>query len=205
MAYLNLYKNSPTAGGTDGSKVVAGNPVITPYLDLTSNETANIKLALRCDSGYASLQPTVITPTAPATTLAAGAAVAATSITVTSAAGMQVGNRIEIGTGGTLETKRITAITGAVLTIDSALANLQASGNAVVCRSKYQIALAPDNAGVAGTFGDWGAALTISDTIADVNTIFWAQARAVAAEVVPYNDIAAYLVIAYKVGVEQLS
>ena len=125
---------------------------------------------------------------------------AATSITVTSAAGLQVGNRIEIGTGGTLETKRITNITGAVLTLDSALANLQASGNAVVCRSKYQIALAPDNAGVHGTFGDWGAAMTISDTITDVHTIFFAQVRAVSAEAVPYNDIAAYLAINYKVG-----
>ncbi|MHC1760520.1 MAG: hypothetical protein AB9917_13630 [Negativicutes bacterium] len=200
MSYLNLYKNNPTAGGTDGSKVVTGNPVITPYLDLAANETAIIKLALRSDTFYATLQPTVITPTAPATTLAVEAAIGATTISVVSATGLKVGNRIDIGTGGTLETKRITAIDGTTLRVDSALVNVQASGAAVVCRSKYQIALAPDNAGEPGTFGDWGEALTITDTIDDTNTIIWAQVRALAAEAVPYNDTSAGLSIAYKVG-----
>lgn len=200
MAYLNLYKNNPTAGGTDGSKVVAGNPVITPYLDLAANETATIKLALRGDPGYATLQPTVVTPTAPATTLAAEASIGAVTISVASAAGLQAGNRIDIGTGVTLETKRITAIDGTTVTIDSALANVQAPGAAVVCRSKFQLALAPDNAGEPGTFGDWGEALTITDTIDDTNYIIHAQVRALAAEAVPYNDAAACLSIAYKVG-----
>lgn len=200
MSYLNLYKNNPTAGGTDGSKVVAGNPVITPYLDLALSETADIKLALRGDPGYATLQPTVITPKAPVTTLAAEAAIGAATISVASATGLQVGNRIDIGTGGTLETKRITAIDGTTLTINSALVNIQAAGAVVVCRSKYQMALALDNAGEPGTFGDWGAALTITDTIDDTNTIIWLQVRALAAESIPYNDAAANLSIAYKVG-----
>ena len=200
MSYLNLYKNNPTAGGTDGSKVVAGNPVITPYLDLAANETADIKLALRADAGYATLQPTIITPTALATTLADEAVAGAVSLLLASVTGLQVGNRIDIGTGGTLETKRITLITETTLTIDSALANTQASSAAVVCRSKFQIALAPDNAGAPGTFGEWGEALTIAETIAAANTLIWARIRALAAEAIPYNDIAASLAISYKVG-----
>ena len=178
----------------------AGNPIITPYLDLAADETATIKLALRCDSGYTSLQPTVITPTAPSTILSAEAAVAATSLTAASSTGLQVGNLIDIGAGGTLETKRITAIDGTTLTISSALTNVQPAGATVACRSKYQISLAPDNAGTAGTFGAWGAALTVEDTVTDTNTIIWAKFRALEAEAIPYNDTAASLMIDYKVG-----
>ena len=200
MAYFNLYKNNPTASGVDGSKVVAGNPVVTPYLDLATNETATIKLALRGDPGYSTLQPTVVTPTAPATTLAAEAVAESNTIAVTAASGLQIGNRIDIGAGATLETKRITGINGVTLTLESALANLQPVGAAVVCRSKFQLALAPDNTGEPGTFGDWGAALELSETIGDTNFIIWLKVRALAAEAIPYNDIAASLSIAYRVG-----
>jgi len=200
MAYLNLYKNNPTAGGVDGNKVVAGNPVITPYLDLVSGETANIKLALRCDAGFASLQPTVITPASTATTLSAEALADALTIVVESATGLQVGNLLDIGAGETIETKRIIGIDGSAITLNSALDNTQALGAAVSSRSKYQIALALDVDGVPGTFGEWGAALTVSATIAAVNTIIWAQVRALAADVVPYKDASSWLAIAYKVG-----
>ena len=307
MSLLNIYKNNPTAGGTDGSKVVTGNPIITPYIDLVNNETTNIKLALRNDSGYRSQQATVITPTALSTTLSTAATAAARTISVASVTGLQIGNRVSIGAGTTLETKRIIAINGIVLTLDSVLTNDQVSGAAVVCQSKYQIALAKDSSGSPGTFGDFGAALTLpflatpealvaatatmggslasgdyvyqvtaydanGETMAsaaaaitvpsgtstnvvtlnwdavsgatgykvygrtaalklliatvttnsytdggsvtpagalpttsavqitDTNTIIWAQFRALAAEVVPYNDIAASLSISYKVG-----
>ena len=196
MAFLNLYKNSPTAGGTDGSLVVTGNPIITPYLDLTTSATVDIKLALRCDTGYTSTGDTTITPTAAATTLSAQALATATTISVTAATGLQVGNRIQVGT----ETKRITVIDGTTLTIDTALVGTQASGAAVVCQSKYQIALALDDAGVAGTFGDYGAALTFTSAVDATNTIIWARFRAQAVEAIPYNDIAASLTITATVG-----
>jgi hypothetical protein len=200
MAYISIYKNNPTAGIADGSKVGAGNPVITPYLDLSIDETANVKLAIRCDTGYASLQPTIITPAAPESTLTAEAAVGATAIIVAATTGLQIGNRIDIGAAGTLESKRITSITGMTLTIDSALANTQAIGAAVACKSKSQMALASDNAGSPATFGEWGAPLTISGTITDVNTIFWAKFRAQAIETIPYNDNSGSLALSYKVG-----
>lgn len=200
MAYMNLYKNNPTAGGTDGSKVVAGNPIITPYVDLASNETAIIKLALRCDTDYASLQPTVVTPAAPETTLSASASAGATTVAVTASTGLQIGNRIAIGTGETQEAKRITAIDGATLTLDSALTNAQASGAAVICQSKYRIALSLDNAGAPSGFGEYGAAMTITDTIGDTNYIIHAQVQALSAEAIPYNDLAAWLDVSYKVG-----
>lgn len=50
-----------------------------------------------------------------------------------------------------------------------------------------QWALAPDNNDSPGTWGAWGAALTISSQITDVNTVFWAKARAAATDT-PYND-----------------
>lgn len=163
---MNLYKNSPTAGAADGVKIVAGNPLMTPYLDLSSNETYDATLAVRCDSGYRSTSATVITPKATETTLAASAAATATSITVASATGLQVGNRIAIGSGGTQEIKRITAISDATLTLDSALSNAQDSGAAVASQSKNQIALA---IGSSGSFGDYGAALTLPYLATPVN------------------------------------
>ena len=45
MGVLGIYKNNPTAGETDGTKVVAGNPIITPFLDMASNAATEIKLA----------------------------------------------------------------------------------------------------------------------------------------------------------------
>ena len=161
MSDMNLYKNNPTAGGADGVPVVTGNPVRTPFLDLASDETADIVLALRCSTGYRSRQATVITPTAAETTLAAAAAAGDQTISAASVGGLVVNNRIAIGSGDTQEIKRITAISDTTITLDSVLANAQASGAAVVCQSKYQIALAKDSGGVAGTFGDFGAALTL--------------------------------------------
>lgn len=47
--------------------------------------------------------------------------------------------------------------------------------------------LAPDNAGAPGAFGAWGAGLSITGPVSDVNAIFWARARAVDTEE-PVND-----------------
>ena len=66
MAYLHLYKSSPTVGAADGTLVSEGtelNPVTTPALNATNNdESAGIKLALRCDAGYNTQGNTVVTP-----------------------------------------------------------------------------------------------------------------------------------------------
>jgi len=53
-------------------------------------------------------------------------------------------------------------------------------------------ALAPDNAGSAGTYGAYGAALTLSSAIDATNTIFWAKAKATSDES-PVNDTAVAL------------
>ena len=53
---IHLYKNNPTAGGTDGSMVsegTNGNPIIIGPLDASENEESTpLKLAIRCDDGY---------------------------------------------------------------------------------------------------------------------------------------------------------
>ena len=62
---IHLYKNNPTAGGTDGSMVsegTNGNPIIIGPLDASKNEeSAPLTLGIRCDSGYATAANTVIT------------------------------------------------------------------------------------------------------------------------------------------------
>lgn len=67
MAYIHVYKNNPTAGGTDGQQVSEGdgsNPVIVGPLNATNNEeSAPIKLAVRCEAGYTTSGDTTITPT----------------------------------------------------------------------------------------------------------------------------------------------
>lgn len=55
-------------------------------------------------------------------------------------------------------------------------------------------ALAPDNAGVAGTFGSYGAALTFSAEIPDTNVLFWAKAKAASSES-PVEDTTVDLVL----------
>ncbi|SFH39296.1 hypothetical protein SAMN05660649_05033 [Desulfotomaculum arcticum] len=48
-------------------------------------------------------------------------------------------------------------------------------------------ALAPDNAGAAGTFGNYGAALTLPGVVTNAGTPFWVKARATNDEP-PQND-----------------
>ena len=55
-------------------------------------------------------------------------------------------------------------------------------------------ALAPDNGGTPGTFGAYGAALTITSVINATNTIFWAKAKATSGET-PANDTSVDLVV----------
>lgn len=52
--WLNLYKGSPTSGGTDGTAVSTGDNTapITFTLDATQNEVQSDTLAVRCESGY---------------------------------------------------------------------------------------------------------------------------------------------------------
>ena len=63
MAYINIYNGNPTAGLADGTLVsTAGaqtNPVAVT-LDASQNESATVKLALRCESGYRTQGNTVI-------------------------------------------------------------------------------------------------------------------------------------------------
>lgn len=114
MAYMGCYKNSPTAGGTDGTLITSDTKLITERLNGTANAVSEpIKLAVRCSEDIYTDGNTTITPT---------------------------------------------------------------GDNAAMW------ALAPDNSGSAGTFGDYGAALTITASIDDTNTIFWAKAKSVSTE-----------------------
>lgn len=67
MELINIYKNNPTAGQTDGTLVSTGgaqtSPIETGELDAAINEqTDPIKLAIRCETGYQTTGETTITP-----------------------------------------------------------------------------------------------------------------------------------------------
>ena len=133
-ALIGLYFGTVTAGGTDGTRASEGTgatPITIGPLDTATNEESSaVKLAIRCDSGYAATGAT-ITPT------------------------------------GTTATKW---------------------------------ALAPDDAGNAGTFGAYGAALEVG-AVADSNTLIWCKAKAASAET-PSNDVSVDLVIAATIAPE---
>lgn len=62
-AYINVYKNNPTAGGTDGTAVSIGGTYTDPIsvsLNATNSESKKVKLAIRCESGYVTTSNTVI-------------------------------------------------------------------------------------------------------------------------------------------------
>lgn len=54
MAHHAIYINNPTANGQDGTKISSGDGTqpLKATLDSTQSETAVIKCAIRCDSGY---------------------------------------------------------------------------------------------------------------------------------------------------------
>ncbi len=64
---LHVYMNNPTAGNTDGQQVSEGdgsNPItVGPLNSSNGEESAPVKLALRCDSNEITNGAIVITPT----------------------------------------------------------------------------------------------------------------------------------------------
>ena len=63
-SYVNIYKNNPTAGSTDGTAVSTDGANTSPIeflLDASQNEVATVKLAIRTESGYVTSGTTTIT------------------------------------------------------------------------------------------------------------------------------------------------
>ncbi len=63
MALINLYKDNPSVGMTDGVLVSAGGDFSSPIsftLDAGQNESAVMKLAVRCQTGYQTSGDTII-------------------------------------------------------------------------------------------------------------------------------------------------
>ena len=61
-AYINVYKNNPTAGATDGTAVSTGGVLTSPIsfvLDASQNESQTLKLAVRTESGYIATDVTI--------------------------------------------------------------------------------------------------------------------------------------------------
>lgn len=65
-AYINLYMNNPTAGGTDGTAISTDGTYTSPLtvsLDAAINESKTVKLAVRTEAGYTTSGDTVISDT----------------------------------------------------------------------------------------------------------------------------------------------
>ncbi len=61
-AYINIYKNNPTAGATDGTAVSTDGAFTAPIsftLDASQNESQTLKLAVRTESGYIASDVTI--------------------------------------------------------------------------------------------------------------------------------------------------
>ena len=64
--YINIYAGNPTAGGTDGTQVStdgANTSPITATLDASKSESATVKCAIRCETGYKVVGDVTIAPT----------------------------------------------------------------------------------------------------------------------------------------------
>jgi len=62
-AYINLYMNNPTAGGTDGTAISTDGTYTSPLtvsLDAAINESKTVKLAVRTETGYTTTGSTTI-------------------------------------------------------------------------------------------------------------------------------------------------
>jgi hypothetical protein len=129
-----LYEGTVTGGGTNGTLVSENTglqPVEVGPLNATDNDvSSDIKLAVRCESGYL-CDDCVVTPT------------------------------------GTKSAKW---------------------------------ALAPDNSGSPGTYGAYGAALSVG-SVPDTNVLIWAKAKATSDES-PQNDTTVDLVITATIEAE---
>jgi len=201
MAYIHTYLNG-SSGGTDGTLVSEGTGLspITCTLNSTNNEVSSpIKLAIRCDSGYQSTSDIVIIPIGLSTTVSGTNNSGQAVLNVTSATGYSKGETIVIGTGGTVETKVISSISVNAITLTTNLVNTHSNGETIVSQSYLKWALAPDNSGSAGTFGDYGTGLTISSVVGATNTIFWIMAKSTSDEI-PMNDISCSLQVTTTIG-----
>lgn len=61
--YINLYKNNPTAGATDGTAVSTDGAFTEPFsftLDASQNESQTLQAAIRTESGYQTTGDTII-------------------------------------------------------------------------------------------------------------------------------------------------
>lgn len=61
--YINLYKNNPTAGATDGTAVSTDGAFTAPFsftLDASQNESQTLQAAIRTVSGYQTTGDTII-------------------------------------------------------------------------------------------------------------------------------------------------
>jgi hypothetical protein len=170
------------------SLMVQGNLITTNTINATTNEvSSSIKLALRCDTGYATLNNTTVTPVAAFSftgdTQSGNASIINISIDTKN---LGIGQRV-LGTNIPAGATIATIVSSSSITI-SVNCTGTATGVNITQGDPAKWALAPDNAGSPGTYGAYGAALTIASSIDGTNYIFWTKAKSTSDES-PINDI----------------
>jgi hypothetical protein len=183
--YLHLYKNSPTAGGTDGQLVsetisstlsaatIVGATTIT-VADATNFNTSGLAIKIGTES------TTVTSVSGNVITVPALTAIHANGETVINTAAGS--NSITFGpldaTAGAESAAQTLAIRTDSGYLTGAVTTLTSSGT-----NAADVALSADGT----TWGAYGAVLTLASGIAAVNTLFYAKTKAVAGEN-PQND-----------------
>jgi hypothetical protein len=203
--YLHIRQNNPTAGGTDGQLVSE-----TITTTLTANNTiGDTSIAVANSFGLTAGMVIKLSDTE-STTISAvsGNTLTVSALTATHVSGDTVINA-SAGTNpimfnltststGTESSAMKLAICTLPLTINSVVTNYVTGDVAVLTpmgTAGVEWALALDNSGVAGTWGAYGAALTIPLGVGATNTIFWIKAKVLANEAAQ-NDVTVKLNIA---------
>jgi len=168
--------------------MVQGNLITTNFLNASTNDVSTpIKLAVRCDAGYNSLNTTTVTPTA-AISFTGNTTLNNNQITSISVNTNEIGvGQVVVGTNIPADSKVTAIISSSVIQISNNC-TATASGVSITQGDPSKWRLAPDNAGSPGSWGAYGAALSINTTIGTTNTIFWSEAKATSDET-PINDI----------------
>ena len=193
---IKVYKDNPTSGDTDGTLVSSGDwsdPIHSGSIkvpDTGYEEGDWIKLAVRCDDGYETVEEDnkyiTLSIKPHETSLDGSVSSGDSAITVHDVGNLDKDRDIIIAPStADEETHRIASVSGSTLTLEDTLNNSHGDDTTVISASEEKWQLAPDDgAGNAdeGNAEEWGSNKEITTQVNDTNYIFHIRARAEAGE-----------------------
>lgn len=189
--FLHMYKGSPTSGGTDGTQVSEHVETTVSGTNSSGQAVLNVADASKLVAGRV-----LKIGTGGSQEIRIIQSIATNAITLTENLTYTHSNAEAVVTNEEAPLSVTLNATNNEISTDQKLAlrcetGYTTTGNTVITptgTSAAKWALAPDNAGSPGTYGAYGAALTITDAIGATNKLFWAKAKSTSDEI-PVNDI----------------